>query len=181
MAEPTHAMTEQSPPSEHGGGFPPFRSDTFPSQLVWLVLTFVLLYVMVSKLILPRVGGILASRRAKIDGDLAEAARMKGDADAAVAAYEKALAEARARAHALATETRDRLAAEAEAHRKKVEAELADKLAAAEASIASGKAAAMANVRGIAVDTAGTIVTQLIGKAPAATAVNAAVDRALKS
>lgn len=180
MAQPTHATTEHTPASGHGGGFPPFKAETYASQLFWLGLCFVVLYVMVAKIALPRMAGILADRRARIDGDLAEAVRLKGDADAAVATYEKALADARNSAHAIATETRERLAAEAEAHRKSVEAEFAEKLVAAEKSIAASKTAAMSNVRGIAVDAAGAIVNRLIGKAPSEAAAAAAVDHVLK-
>jgi F-type H+-transporting ATPase subunit b len=173
--------TEATPPGEHGGRFPPFQKDTFGSQLLWLAITFGLLYLIASKLALPRVGGIIADRRARIDGDLAEAARMKEAADAAIASYEKSLAEARARAQAMAAETREKINAQAEARRKEVEANLHAKLADAEQTIATTRTAAMANVQGIAKDAAVAIVTQLTGKAPteeaAAAAVKAALDR----
>ena len=81
---------------------------------------FVVLYVIVAQFVLPRMGAILASRRAKIEAT-SPAARMKGEADAAVAAHEKALAEAHARAQCFGDETRERLAAESEVHRKSVE------------------------------------------------------------
>jgi F-type H+-transporting ATPase subunit b len=173
--------TEATPPSEHGGGFPPFQKDTFGSQLLWLAIAFGALYYIASKLALPRVGGIIADRRARIAGDLAEAARMKGAADAAIASYEKSLADARAKAQTIAAQTRDRVSAEAEARRKEVEANLHAKLMAAEQTITATRMAAMANVHGIAKETAIAIVTQLTGKTPteesAAAAVKAAIDR----
>jgi F-type H+-transporting ATPase subunit b len=173
--------TEATPPSEHGGGFPPFQKETFGSQLLWLAIAFGALYLIAAKLALPRVGGIIADRRARIAGDLAEAARMKDAADAANAAYEKSLADARARAQTMAAETRDRVNAQAEARRKEVEANLHAKLATAERTIATTRTAAMANVQGIAKDAAVAIVTRLTGKAPteeaAAAAVKAALDR----
>ena len=175
------ATTEALPPGEHGGGFPPFQKETFGSQLLWLAITFGLLYLIASKLALPRVGGIIADRRARIDGDLAEAARMKAAADAAIASYEKSLAEARAKAQTIAAQTRDKIAAEAEAKRKEVEAGLHTKLAAAEQTIQATRTAAMSNVQGIAKDAAIAIVARLTGKAPteeaAAAAVKAALDR----
>jgi F-type H+-transporting ATPase subunit b len=180
MAQPTHATTQASHPPEHGGGFPPFKADTFPSQLLWLAICFVALYVMVARVALPRITSILAERRARIDADFAEAARAKGEADAAVAAHEKALADAHAKAHALAVATRERLAAESEAHRKSVEEELNRRLAESDKAIAASKAAAMANVRGIAIDTAGAIVARLVGTTPPEQAVKAAVDELLK-
>ncbi len=169
--------------TEHPGGkppFPPFNKETFVSQLVWLVIFFVALYAIISKLAIPQLGGIIEARSRKIDGDLAEAKRLKDQSDAAIAAYEKSLADARARAQTLAGETRDKLAAEAEVSRKKLEAELNARLAKAEQTIAATKTSAMANVQGIAVDTATAIVERLIGTAPSGSAVQAAVADALK-
>jgi F-type H+-transporting ATPase subunit b len=169
--------------TEHPGGkppFPPFNKETFVSQLVWLVIFFVALYVIISKLAIPQLGGIIEARSQKIDSDLAEAKRLKDQSDAAIAAYEKSLADARARAQTLAGETRDKLAAEAEVVRKKLEAELNARLAKAEQTIAATKTAAMANVQGIATDTAGAIVERLTGTAPSGAAVTAAVADALK-
>src|SRR5262249_1407369 len=100
--------------------------------------------------------------------------------DAALQSYEKSLADARGRAQQFAGETRDKLNAESEESRKTLEGKLNTKLAEAERTIASTKSAAMANVRGIAVDTATTIVQRLTGAAPAGGAVEAAVADALK-
>ena len=167
------------PPAGGEHGFPPFQKDTFASQLLWLAITFGLLYLIASKLALPRVGGIIADRRARIDGDLAEAARMKGDADAAIKSYEKSLADARARAQAIAAETRSRVAAETEARRKEVEAGLHARLAVAEETVQATRTAAMANVHGIATDAAMAIVARLTGKAPTEDAAALAVKKAL--
>ena len=176
MATNTHTEV----PSGHKGTFPPFDQTTFASQLVWLAITFVVLYVLMAKVALPRVGGIIENRRQRIEGDIAEAGRLKTQSDEALAAYEQALADARARAQAIAAETRDKQAAEAEATRKKLEGQLNAKLAEAEKTIAATKQAAMANVRGIASDAAKAIVERLAGKAPADSAVAAAVGEALK-
>src|SRR5215467_6910442 len=153
-AQPVTSSVEQ-PASGHGGGFPPFERDTFPSQLLWLALTFIALYLLMSRVALPRVGSILEDRRKHIEGDLTEANRLKGESDAAIAAHEKALAEARGRAQALANETREKAAAAAETRRKEVDAQLGTRIADAEKSIAATRSAAMANVHGIASDTAG--------------------------
>ncbi len=178
MPEPT-AHTETS--GEHeGGGFPPFQSETFASQLFWLALTFVFLYVVMAKVALPRVAGILEARRGRIAADLAEAQRFKDGSDAAIAGYEKALAQARARAQTIAGETRQRQAAQSEETRKGLEAELHGKLAEAERTIAATKSAAMANVDAIAADAAGAIVERLIGAAPTAKELAAAVKDVLK-
>jgi F-type H+-transporting ATPase subunit b len=181
MAEPQHTTsTGHAPAGEHKGGFPPFQSQTFASQLVWLVIAFVLLYVLMSKWALPRVGSILESRQKRIDGDIAEAGALKAQSDAAVAAYEKALADARVNAQTIANETRDKQAAAAEARRKQLEDELNAKLADAEKTIATTKAAAMSNVRGIAEDATRAIIERLIGTAPSDKAVADAVADVLK-
>ena len=175
MAEPT-AHTETS--GKHA--FPPFEVQHFPAQVLWLALTFVLLYVLMSRVALPRIGAILAERRRRITEDLAAAQRFKEQSEAANAAYQKALADARARAQAIANETRQRHAAATEAANKRLEAQLHEKLAAAEQSIAASRAAAMANVGSIAAETAAAIVERLIGTAPAPGDVTAAVAEVSK-
>jgi F-type H+-transporting ATPase subunit b len=180
MAEQAHGTSTEAPGGQHGG-FPPFNSHTFPSQLVWLVLSFVLLYALMAKWALPQVARVIEGRQKSIANDLAEADRLKRQSEEAVAAYEKALAEARANAQAIANETREKQAAEAEATRKRLEDELNRKLADAEKTIAATKQAAMANVRGIAQDTAAAIVERLIGTAPGEKAVADAVSDVLKS
>jgi len=181
MAEPAHKTgTEHIPAGEHKGGFPPFDAHSFASQLIWLVVAFVLLYALMAKWALPRVGAIIEGRQKRIDDDVADAGKLKAQSDEAVAAYEKALADARARAQAIANETRDTQAAAAEVRRKSLEDELNVKLADAEKTIAATKTAAMSNVREIAEGAARAIVERLIGTAPSDQTVTAAVADALK-
>jgi F-type H+-transporting ATPase subunit b len=174
----TNAHTEQ--PGEHKGAFPPFAKETFASQIFWLVICFVALYLLIARIAVPRIAGILEQRTKRIEDDFAEAQRDKQESEAALVAYEKALADARSRAQAIGTEIRDKVHAEAEENRKGLEGKLNAQLAEAEKSIASTKSAAMTNVRGIAVDAASAIVERLTGAVPAAPAVAAAVDDALK-
>ncbi|HYC18239.1 MAG TPA: F0F1 ATP synthase subunit B [Pseudolabrys sp.] len=181
MAEPVHTTSTGDAKEGGHGGFPPFQSETFASQLFWLVIAFVLLYVLMAKLALPRVQTVIDNRQKHISGDLSEASRLKGESDAAVAAYEKALADARARAQEIANETREKQAAEAEATRKRLEDQLNAKLADAEKTIAATKQNAMKNVHGIAADAAKAIVERLIGTTPTDSAVNAAVKDTLNS
>lgn len=181
MAAPAHtASTEHVPKGEHDGGFPPFAPQTFASQLVWLAIAFVLLYALMAKWALPKVAGVIEKRQKTIAGDFAEAERLKAQSDAAVAAYEKALADARNRAQAIANETHDRQAKEAEAARKKIEDELNARLTQADTTIAATKQAAMSNVRGIAEGAARAIVERLTGAAPTEKAVADAVADVLK-
>jgi F-type H+-transporting ATPase subunit b len=160
--------------------FPPFQKETFASQAVWLVITFVILYVLMSKVALPRVGGILEARKGKVAADLADAEKLKGQSDAAIAAYEKSLADARSRAQALAGEAHAKATAEIEAKRKALDAEFQTRLEATEKSIAATKTAAMTNVHSIASDATGAIIERLIGVTPPAPDVSAAVADVLK-
>jgi len=165
----------------HGGGqFPPFDSSNFASQLVSLAIAFVALYIIVSRIALPRVGAVIDARQNKIEGDLAEAQKLKDASEAALKAYESDLASARAKAQAIGAETRDKLNAVSEAERKALEDKLATKLADAEKAIAATRATAMSNVRGIAADAAGAIVQRLTGTAPDSKAVARAVNASLK-
>jgi F-type H+-transporting ATPase subunit b len=160
----THAGTEVPGNAAHeGGGFPPFDSATFASQLVWLAITFGLFYVFLKRVIVPRLGTILDTRAGRIQQDLDQAAKLKGEADAAVAAYEQELAEARRKANTIGQDARDKAKAAAEAERRKVEDKLNGDLAAAEERIASIKRTAMKDVDQIASDTASAIIQQLLG------------------
>jgi F-type H+-transporting ATPase subunit b len=164
----------------HKASFPPFEKDTFASQLVSLLIAFVALYLIVSKIALPRVGGLIDARQKSIEGDLAEAQKLKDASDGALKAYESELAAARSRAQAISAETREKLNAAAEAERKTLEERLSGKLAEAEKTIASTRETAMRSVRGIAADAAAAIVQRLTGVAPDGKSVDSAVDASLK-
>jgi F-type H+-transporting ATPase subunit b len=164
----------------HKAPFPPFQKDTFASQLVSLLIAFAALYLIVSRIALPRVGSLLNERQKKIEGDLAGAQALRDESDAALKAYESELAAARSRAQAIGTETREKLNAASEAERKTLEERLSVKLAEAEKTIAATREAAMSNVRSIASDAAIAIVQRLTGLAPDRRTVNRAVDASLK-
>ena len=164
----------------HKAPFPPFERNTFASQLVSLLIAFVALYLIVSRIALPRVGKTIDDRQNTIEGDLAEAQKLKDESDSALRAYEAELAGARSRAQAIGAETREKLNAASEAERKALEERLSLKLADAEKTIASTRQSAMSNVRGIAADAATAIVQRLTGVAPDSTSVERAVDASLK-
>ena len=176
-ASGTTAHTEAD---AHGRAFPPFQKDTFASQLVSLLIAFVALYLIVSRIALPRVGSVIDERQNKIEGDLADAQKLKDQSDSALKAYENELAAARSRAQAIGAETREKLNAASEAERKTLEDQLSVKLAEAEKTIASTREAAMGNVRGIAADAAAAIVQQLTGVLPDGKSVDSAVAASLK-
>ena len=133
MASQTHSTIEEGmqileeglheavevPAGEHGAGFPPFDSTTFASQILWLAITFGLFYWIMKKVAVPRIAGILEDRKDRIAGDLSEANRLKEETDEAIAAYEQALAEARAKAHTIALNTRAKLKADNDAPPRK--------------------------------------------------------------
>lgn len=171
--------TEVPADAQASGAFPPFDSATFASQLLWLAITFGLFYWIIKNVAVPRIAGILEDRRDRIAGDLGEANRLKEETDAAIAAYEQALAEARAKAHSIASDTRAKLKADQESRREKAEAELAEKLTAAEAHIAGIKTEALSQIGDIAGDTTSALVEQLMGKAPTKTDLTKALKSAM--
>jgi F-type H+-transporting ATPase subunit b len=176
----SHGTTAHTEAPAEKREFPPFQKDTFASQLVSLLIAFVALYLIVSRIALPRVGGVIDARQDAIDRDLAEAQKLKDQSDAALKSYENELAYARARAQEISAQTREKLNAASDAERKALEDELSVKLADAEKTIAATRERAMGNVRGIAVDAASAIVQRLTGVQPDAQALNGAVDASLK-
>lgn len=159
----THASTEAHGGEEHSEVFPPFDTSTFGPQLFWLALTFGVLYLLMSRIALPRIGEILEVRRDRIEGDLAEAERLRHQTDEAIEAYESELAAARQKAHGLAEETREQIKADLAARRAEVEGELGEKVAAAESRIQQTKDAALSSVDDIAAETAVALVGQISG------------------
>ena len=178
-------MMAQQPPTTHSqtghpqGGqheaFPPFDAKTFPSQILWFVISFGLLYYLMSRIALPRVKSIIQSRAARIDQDLKAAHKLREEAREAAAAYERTLAEAKARSQALANETRAKVKLEQDAKRQALDAELNGKLQTAEAQISEMKAAAMANVGQIANEAAAAIGQHITGQPADPTAIAPAI------
>jgi F-type H+-transporting ATPase subunit b len=148
----------------HAKAFPPLDPGTFAPQLVWLALTLGLLYLLLKRVALPRIGKVIEERADRIKRDLEQAEKLKADTETALADYEQALAEARAKAIAMAKGMRDKLTADVDKERAKVEAAIAAKLAEAERRIADTKTKALASVGDIAGEVAGAIVARLIGK-----------------
>ena len=150
------------PDGAHAKVFPPLDPATFVPQLVWLAIAFGLLYLLLSRVALPRVGEVIEERSDRIKRDLAQAEKLKTDTQKALGNYEQALSDARAKAGTIAKAMRDKLTAEVDKERARVEAQIAQKVAEAEARIEQTKSRALASVNDIATETAGAIVKKLI-------------------
>jgi F-type H+-transporting ATPase subunit b len=175
MATTTETHTEAEG-GAHKGVFPPLDAKTFPSQIFWLVIFFGALYLLMSRVVLPRIASILETRRNRIEGDIARASALKDETEAALNSYQKALADARGNASDIAKSTRDAVNADIAAKQHKLDSELATKAVDAEAKIAKAKAKAMEAVSDIASDTASEIVAALTG----GKVTKAALAKALK-
>jgi len=149
-------------------------------QLIWLVITFGILYLLMKRVALPKIGSVIEMRQGRIAGDLEAADKLGRETQEAIAAYEQALAEAKARAHGIAQEARNRLKDEVGAERAALERDLSAKSAEAEAQIHQAKVSALKEVNAVASDTATEIVRRLIGIAPTKPEVSAAVAAARK-
>jgi F-type H+-transporting ATPase subunit b len=182
MASTEQTNSEVGHDGGHDNGvFPPFDPSTFGGQLLWLAIVFGALYLLMSRVGLPRVEAILAARKAAHEGDLAEAARLRAETEDAIAAFDKALAEAHAHAEEIGRSTKDRLNAEIGEKRKALDAELTANLDAEEHTITANKAKAMHNVGEIATESTIAIVQHLIGQAPSAAEASAAVSHVVNA
>lgn len=159
---------------------PQLDFSTFAPQIIWLVISFTALYFLMARVALPRIATVLEERRDRVANDLDEAERLKRDTDTAIANYETALAEARAKAHEIAQATREKLSGEIDAQRRQVEDELAIKTAAAEETICAAKTEALAEIGKVANETAETIVKELVGGRWTKAKISAAVASAMK-
>ena len=142
-------------------GMPQLDFATFPNQMFWLVVTLVVIYFVLSKVALPRIASVLAERQGTITNDIAAAEELKAKAAEAEAAYEKALADARAEAGRIAAEAKAEMQAEVDVAMQKADAEIAARTAESEAKIAEIREGAAQAVREVAKDTAKEVVAAL--------------------
>ncbi|MGC6534060.1 MAG: F0F1 ATP synthase subunit B' [Parvibaculales bacterium] len=154
---------------------PQLDPSTFGSQLFWLAICFVTLYLVMAVLVLPRISGTMSARTGQLEGDLAEAEALRDKAQAALAAYEEALAQARTNALGLAQEMRAEVQAETDRQKAELDAKLAEQAQAADARLNEARDAAMAGLR----DAAGEIVGDVMAAIGAENADDAAVAKAL--
>ncbi|MGB3626073.1 MAG: hypothetical protein WA989_09600 [Henriciella sp.] len=170
-----------APATQEAGSaaFPPFDPWHFPSQLFWLTILFGLLYVVLSRVILPKLGGVIEKRGDTIADALDEAARLDEQAKEAQKQQELHLAEARSKARETADKARSKVDAEIAAESQKVDAELAERLNEAEARIQKVRSDALSNVESIATGATQTILGRF-GVAVSESEAQTAVARAAK-
>jgi F-type H+-transporting ATPase subunit b len=159
---------------------PQLDLSTFPSQIFWLAVIFLLLYLLMARVGLPRVAAMIDARKARIEGDLERAAQMKAEAEAVMAAYERSLADARAQAQATLKEAMDRFAAEAAERQRRAAEALAAETSAAEKRIAEARTQALSGLRAVAIDVARTATRKLVGVDVDEGSAAAAVDRDMR-
>ena len=169
--EPVELVAEE----EHAPGMPQLNFESFPNQIFWLVLTLVAIYMILSRVALPRIGAVLAERQGTITNDIAGAEDLRHKAKEAEAAYDKALADARSEAQKIAQAARNDMQADLDAAIVKADAEIAERTAESEKEIAAIREEATASVREVAREAAEEIVRTL-GMDADRGAIEAAVD-----
>lgn len=174
MASPAEEAAKSS-------GLPQFDMATWPSQILWLIITFVILYIVLDRFLLPRLGGIIEDRGDRIADNLDAATRMRNEAELAEANYTQALADARAKASAIAAEARRESEQLIAAETAKAEDRANAKLAEAEARIQKMTDDAMASAHEVAADAAGVVLDRLAGLKPGRPALTQAVSAADKA
>jgi F-type H+-transporting ATPase subunit b len=159
---------------------PQLDITTFSPQLFWLAISFILLLVLMSRLTLPRVSKVLEQREERIGGNLEKAEKLKAEADAVLAAYQKAMADARADAHKALVAAATEIATASATREAEFAKKLADQTTAAEARIKASKTQALADVRTMAGDLAAAMTSKLTGVAVASGDASATIDAVLK-
>jgi F-type H+-transporting ATPase subunit b len=164
----------------YAAGLPQLDPSTYSSQVIWLVVTFVILYALMAKVALPKIGEVLEERQSRIDDNLAKAEELKSQADAAAQTYETSLSDARTKAFDAIRAVKDKAHAEAQARQSELNADLQAKIASSEQAIAKARDEALSGIKTVAIDVAASAVEKLIGEAPDETAIGSAIDAALK-
>lgn len=182
MATETHGSDPISACLDAGGsavGMPQLCTDWIGHQVFWLIITLVVIFLILSRIALPRIASVLAERQGTITNDIAAAEELKRKAEEAEIAYQQALADARAQAQTIAQTTRDDIKAELDKAIAKADAEIAAKAVESEKAISEIRSSAMDHVETVAKETASAIVSALGGQADEAR-INAAISNRLK-
>lgn len=161
------------------GGMPQLDFSTWGNQIFWLVLALIAIYLILSRVALPRIAAILAERQETISNDIAAAEDLKSKAADAEAAYDKALVDARAEAQNIIAQSKADIQADLDKAIAKADAQIAKKSAESEKAISEIRAGALENVKAVAKDTVKEIVSAMGGKADAKT-ITAAVTSRMK-
>ena len=164
-------------PAEQAAGMPQLDFSTFPNQIFWLVVTLVVIYLILSRVALPRIGSVLAERSGTITNDISAADELNQKAKAAEAAYEKALADARTEAARIVAVTKAEIQAGLKVELDRADAQIAAKTAESEKAIMAIRDSAVENVSAVAKDTAGALVAALGGASDAAEVAAAVANR----
>jgi len=176
----TEAVGEAVEKTGEAVGMPQLNFDTFPNQIFWLVLSLIVVYFIVSKVILPRIGGVLEERHSVINDYISQAADFRKQAEQAEADYEAALKEARAEAQAIAAETKAEIQKELDKAVAKADAEIAAKTAESEKAISAIREGAVENVHEVAQAATREIVAALMPAVSDDAAVTKAVTQRMK-
>jgi F-type H+-transporting ATPase subunit b len=154
---------------------------TFVPQIAWLLITFVSLFFIIWKGVVPKVGGALETRQRKIEDNLDKAAKFKADAEAAIAAYDKTLADARVEAQSIVAQVKSELDLAAAERQQELDAKVVARISEAEDRISKAKVDALTNIQAVTVELAGNAVEKLIGEAADGATLASAVDAAAKA
>jgi F-type H+-transporting ATPase subunit b len=173
------AGTAATQEQEKSGGMPQLEFGDFAPQLIWLAISFVLLLILMSKVAMPRVASAIEQRETRIKGDLDRAERVKVEADTALAAYQKTIADARAKAQSELRQTQAEIAAETAKREAAFGQQLAQRTKAAEDGIAQAKTRALTDLRGVGAEVTGGVLATVAGLKPPAAQIQAAVDAAM--
>lgn len=177
MATETHAAAGHAAETASAPGMPQLDFSTWGNQIFWLIVTLVVIYFILSRVALPRIGAVLAERAGTISNDLAAAEELKQKAIDAEAAYEKALADARVEANRIVAEAKAEIQADLDAATVKADAEISAKAAEGEKAISEIRASAIDNIEAVAKDTAASVVSALGFTADDKTVAKAVANR----
>jgi F-type H+-transporting ATPase subunit b len=158
---------------------PQLDPTSFPSQLFWLAVTFIVLFLLMWRLALPGVARVLQRREEKITSDLDRAQALKSEAAEIIGAYDKALAAAREQAGAITRQAVDEMNAQAAKRTEAMSATVAQQIKAAESRIAAARGEALNQLRDVANEAASLAVAKLAGAQPPAERIDAAVRAAM--
>ena len=158
------------------GGMPQLNPEFWVSQIFWLTLTFSILYVVLSKIILPKISVNLESRKSEIQENIEAAEKQRQKSESKILEYNKMLSKSKLEAKNIFKDAREKAMKDINSKKEVLDNQINDEIKKAEQEIVLLRKTAPEKINKIAIDASSELVKKLIGADVNNSSISAIVD-----
>ena len=158
------------------GGMPQLNPEFWISQIFWLTLTFGILYIVLSKFILPKISANLELRKSQIQENIEAADKQRQDSESKIKEFEKIILKSKSEAKSIFKETREKTLKDINSKKETLEKQINEEIKKVEKEINELKKTAPQRINKIAIETSSEILKSLLGTEINNSSISAIVD-----